>query len=353
MLAYFGGNYHSAAIGARLVEVSCDQCGTTYFFELARVGSGAATAPYAIGTGRAERSAKDQALRDRERRLQEEAELVPCPKCLWINDHLVTGYRRGRFRGATKAAVAIGIAGACLTLITAWAASPGPAPADHGTIASILTKGMIGSIAVPAFILVLRHFLRQRIQPNRDYPLPPKLPHGTPTALVRNSATGELEPAGQTSKPEDGDRDGAGAWMNYQIGRTTFPPICCECLGPDSQRFALQYSVNRALGFAVPLCKGCARRWTRRKWLGALVTLSAAAALGIPIMLALKLDEIIFWALLLVVGILLPVIGAMIAGWRAAPVRVKSVDRSRGVVRLWFRNAYYLNDVAANQAARH
>jgi hypothetical protein len=142
-------------------------------------------------------------------------------------------------------------------------------------------------------------------------------------------------------------------WINDQIGRTTFPPVCCECLGPDSQRFAVQYPVNRALGFAVPFCKGCARRWTRRKWLGVLVTLSAAAALGIPMMLALKLDEIIFWALLLVVGTLLPVIGAMIAGWRAAPVRVKSVDRSRGVARLWFRNEYYLNEVAANQPARH
>jgi hypothetical protein len=353
MLAYFGRNYHSAAIGARLVGVSCDQCGTTYFFELARVGSGAATAPYAIGKGRAERSAKDQALRDRERRLEEEAELVPCPKCLWINEHLVSGYRRGRYRGATKAATGIGIAGVCLTLATAWFSSVGPTGADRGAIISILTVGLTGSIGIPVAILLFRHFLRQMIQPNRDYPLPPKPPHGTPTALVRNSASGELEPAGQPSKPGDGDRAGAGAWMNYQIGRTTFPPICCDCLSPDSQRFAFQYPVNRALGFSVPLCKGCARRWTRRKWLGALVTLATAAAFGIPLMLALKLDEIFFWALVFILGTLLPVIGAMIAGRRAAPVRVKSVDRSRGVVRLWFRNEYYLNDVAANQPARH
>jgi hypothetical protein len=48
-------------------------------------------------------------------------------------------------------------------------------------------------------------------------------------------------------------------------------------------------------------------------------------------------------------GALLPTIGAMIAGWRAAPVRVKSFDQSRGVVRLWFRNENYLNDIVANQ----
>jgi hypothetical protein len=348
MIGYFGRNYHSTAIGVRLVEVSCDQCGSTYFFELARAGAGAATAPYAIGTARAERSAADQARRDRDRRLVEEAELVPCPKCLWINDHLVTGYRRGRFRGASKAAAGIAIAGVCLTLVTAWVASLGPAPAHSGTIASILTVGMTVSLAVPASILLLRQFLRQRIQPNRDYPLPPKLPHGTPTALVRNSGTGVLEPAGRPVRPGDGIGAAVGAWINYQIGRSTLPPVCCDCLGPDSPRFAYHYSAASALGLTVPLCKACARRWTGRKWLGALVTFAAAAVFDIPLLLVLKLDEIIFWAVVLLAGTLLPVVGAMIAGWRAAPVRVKTVDKSRAVIRLWFRNEHYLSDVATN-----
>jgi hypothetical protein len=345
MLAYFGRNYHFDSIGVRLVEVSCDQCGTRYFFEMARIGSGAATAPYAIGTARAERSAAKRAQRDRDRRLNEEAELVPCPKCQWINDHLVAGYRRGRYRGATKTAAGIGFAGITLTLITAWVASLGPAPAHRATIVSILTIGMAISIAIPGSILLVRHFLRQRIQPNRNHPLPPELPHGSPIALVRNSATGELEPAGQPLKPWDGD----GGWMNYQVGRTTFPPICCECLEPSSPRFAFHRPLGWALQLVVPLCKRCARRWTRRKWLGGLATLGAAAAFGLPIMFALKLDDIIFWFVVCGLGALLPTVGAMIAGWKAAPVRVKSFDQSRGVVRLWFRNENYLNDVVANQ----
>jgi hypothetical protein len=340
MLAYFGRNYHSTAIGVRLVEVSCDQCGARYFFELARIGSGAATAPYAIGTASAERSAKNRAQRDRDRRLEEEAELVPCPKCLWINEDLVARYRRGRYRGATKTATGIGFAGISLTLITAWVASLGPAPAGRATIVSILTNGITISIGISGFILLVRHFLRQRIQPNRDYPLPPRLPHGSPTALVPNSETGELEAAPLAPNPGDGN----GGWMDYQIGRSASSSVCCECLEPASPRFAFQRPLGMTFHLVVPLCKRCARRWTRRKWLGGMVALGAAAAFGIPLLFVLKLDDVVFWFTVCSLGALFPTVGAMIASWRAAPVRVKSFDQSRGVVRLWFRNEAYLND---------
>ena len=345
MFIYYGRTFNSASIGLQLVEVACDQCGCRYFYELARVGSGTVDAPYAIGSARAERSARDKARRELDRRLAEEAELVPCPKCLWINDDMVAGYRRGRYRGATKVAAGLCLAGTCLTLVTAWFASLGPAGLDRDTFAFVLAVGLAGSIVIPGSILLLCRFLRQRIQPNSDHPFPQKLPPGSPTALILNEATGELEPAGQATRSTPEDR----AWMNYQIGRSALPPICCSCLAPESTQFAFRRPVGQAVALVVPLCESCSRRWTRRKWLGALIALGATAAFGVPMMLALKLDEIVFWCIVLGLGFVLSIIGAMIADRGADPVRFKIVNGSRGVVRLWFRNADYLNDVPANQ----
>ncbi len=64
--------------------------------------------------------------------------------------------------------------------------------------------------------------------------------------------------------------------------------------------------------------------------------------------MVLKLDEIVFWCTVGVAGVVIPIIGAMVAGSISAPVRVKIVDVSRGVVRLWFRNkAFATNRVPA------
>ena len=50
MLLYYGRQYDAASVGARVIGVVCEKCGCEYFYELARVGEGAASAPYAIGS---------------------------------------------------------------------------------------------------------------------------------------------------------------------------------------------------------------------------------------------------------------------------------------------------------------
>ena len=85
MFIYYARRFKSAAVGTRLIEVQCEKCESQYFFELARVGSGTAEAPYGIGTKRTARAAEERAQRDLAERLEQDAELVPCPKCDWIN----------------------------------------------------------------------------------------------------------------------------------------------------------------------------------------------------------------------------------------------------------------------------
>jgi hypothetical protein len=91
----------------------------------------------------------------------------------------------------------------------------------------------------------------------------------------------------------------------------------------------------------IPLCKSCASRWKRRGWMGALLALLLVLAVVLPVLYILKLDEIIFWLAVGCVVLIIPMIGATVAGNVDAPFRVKSIDSSRGVVKLWFRNASF------------
>ena len=69
MPRYFSKHFDLQHVGDRLVQVHCDKCRCPYFYELARIGSGSATAPYGVGTTSAARSAEKQSQRDLRERL--------------------------------------------------------------------------------------------------------------------------------------------------------------------------------------------------------------------------------------------------------------------------------------------
>jgi Zn finger protein HypA/HybF involved in hydrogenase expression len=71
------------------MRVECDKCGCKYAFQITRLGSGAAEAPFMIGQESAAARAEEGARKDLMDRLAVEAELVPCPECHWISDDLV------------------------------------------------------------------------------------------------------------------------------------------------------------------------------------------------------------------------------------------------------------------------
>ena len=222
---YYGKRFTSANVGARIIEVECDKCGCKYFYELVRIGTGAETAPYGIGKSAAIRSSEKQAQADSRNRLSHEAELVPCPKCNWINDDLVEGYRRGRFRSLRTLAIGIGTFGTVGSLIGAWFIWVDPAP-DHGALPYFLFAGPAISVSLGIALVLLRKWLRSRIQPNREFPLAPRLPPGSSPALVVDEETGRLRRA-QTRDVRYSDNS---EWHNFQIGRDRLPPVCCCCL---------------------------------------------------------------------------------------------------------------------------
>ena len=348
MILYFARHFKSGVVGARLIHVDCEKCGCQYFFELARVGSGSAQAPYGIGSKRTARAAEERAQRALAERLDQDAELVPCPRCDWINEELVSRYRRGRYQGWAKFAACIAVVGTIVSLIGAWFVSIGPA-ADRIAVTYWWTLGPTISLALALLVLLGRNWLRRRIQPNRDYPLPPRLPPASPTAKIINPVTGQVE----TVTPRQTHDDATSEWIEFQVGRHELPPLCCECLDPSEPRAGHRRTVFPAVALLIPLCSGCARKWKVRMWLIGLATFAAAVASALLLLWPLGLDPLVFKIALIVVCGVTPLVAAGVAYRLTTPVRVKTVDASRGIVRLRFRHEEYRNSFTLTDGGAH
>jgi len=329
---YFAKHVTRSLAGARLVRVECARCECEYFYNLTRIGVGASQAPYYIGVGRATRTAEKRAKKDLQRRLAREAELVPCPKCNWINDELVQGYRLVRYRFLGTLARGLLLAGAIVGVVLGVIG----ALADPADLVYFLIAPL-GMLLFAGGVYLLQIWMRSRIQPNRDFPLEPKQPPGTPPALLKHPETGELYPA----KPAAVPILAPGDWCDFQLGRHRLPLVCCGCLEPASTAHGYN-----AVSLIVPRCQDCARDSKRAYWrvfyYVAMAGLFVTAAILVP--LHLPAEE--FW-IFSVVGIAASlVLAAFVGSKRTAPVRVAIGDRSRGVVRLRFKNADYAQVVA-------
>ena len=268
MFIYYGKTFKASQAGERVVSVTCENCGCQYYYELIRIGSGASTASYGLGTASASRKAQAQSERDMQRRLALEADLVPCPKCNWINDELVRGYRLGRYRGVGKAAFALGLAGSILSLVVAWFIAIG-SPMDRWLLPYLLVGGPGGFVSLAITMILLRSRLRRRIRPNARFPQKPLLPPGSPPALVLDEATQRLRIA---TPPATVD-----GILDFQFGRQKLPNLCCGCLHPASSVYGYPIRATRLVSFRVPLCSECTSRIKRAN--GYLSSIAAAVGL--------------------------------------------------------------------------
>jgi hypothetical protein len=249
MLFYYGRSYRAASIGTRTVAVNCDKCGTEYFYQLTRFGIGATTTPYGIGSGGASKKTKVKANEDVNRRLADEAELVPCPRCHWINEALVSGYRRSEYRNWASFAQALAILGTAISLLIAWFSGIGHA-VDSDSLRFLYYVGPAVSIGLAGLIYLCRQWLRLRIRPNEGFPDPPKLPRGCPIPLVKNSSTGTLEPAPPLTGQDHAEDD----WVDFQVGRSGLPAACSGCLGTAEPNFSFKRPLLPGLQLVVPYC---------------------------------------------------------------------------------------------------
>ncbi len=332
MLLYHGKRIDSATVGTCLVAVQCEKCGCQYYYQLARIGTGAATAHYGIGTAAATQSSQQKSQRDLKDRLSREAELVPCPKCNWINEDLVNGYRLGRCRHAGTSALAIGAIGTASSLIAAWFISIGHA-GDRWLLPYFLFAGPMVSILASVFILVVRRWVRSRIQPNQDFPLVPCLPPGSPPALLLDEEGGELRLAVTCLQDQS-----AGGWHEFQLGREQLPFFCCDCMNAATPGHGYTATVTEAINLEIPRCAACANRSRRRWWVVWVVTAAAALLLEYGILATSRLETSEFWIVFVACSLVVLAFALWVAHAMTVPVKIRIVDRSRGILKLRFRN---------------
>ncbi len=336
MLFYFGQRFDSATAGTRLVGVECDQCATRYFFELARVGTASAAAPYGLGSDTAADIASAGSQTELQERLASEAELVPCPACHWINEELVSGYRQSRYRAVLPLAFFIAVAGLAASFMSALFVWNGP-QVDHWLLPWFLAGGTSISLAIFGLLQLVRNIARSRIRPNREFPATPRVPAGTPPALLLDEPTERLVPADPDGKGSTGECE----WFEVQIGRHQLPDVCCECLGTPTEGAVFKHILGPGVTLQLPRCRQCARSATRRYmglWFAGFLV---PALIGIGLLIAVVHDDLILWILAVCHGLLSLGVAAWYASSRSAPARISVADLSRGIVRLRFRNPEY------------
>lgn len=332
MVLYFGLSVTASSAGGTIAKVSCDKCQSEYYYELTRVGTSTGHSPYGIAISSLEETARERSKDELVSRLQSEAELVPCPNCGWINDELVTGFRRGRYRGFGLAALLTMIVGTVVSFVASWFVYLGP-QVDRWSLPYLLVGGPLLSICLGIMMLALQHGLRLFIRPNANYPLPPSLPVGTPSALVLNTAKDKLVPVALRSESQSSFSE----WHEFQLGRDALPEVCCECLSEKTTATAYEW-VHSGLALRFLHCSAC-HRFSRIKYLtvylAAIVTLSAVAYVSLKLF---RFEAEMFWICFVVAVLIAFAIAAWIATLVTVPASFSVADSSRGVIKLRFRN---------------
>ena len=321
---------------SRTVAVTCEKCQARFFYELTRIGVGRRRTPYLIGQGSAADQAAVSAQKDLAKRLEGEAELVPCPKCLWVNEDAIARYRRRKYRHAARLAMWIVVGG----LVLAW----GEMYIDGRRFPSAPMQVMLATcILSAAAVLVLRQWMRLRIDPNRSLPDSPNLPPGTPPALLErlDSPSGESHLKPVMRKPTEAAH--TRNWVVLRADQDTFPQVCCMCLCDATTWYDSPFKVNQYSEIAVPLCESCSSQLRKRWWGVAIFTASltlavaALAALAIP-----GADALGRWLSFLLLGPLVSLIVAtVVPSIICRPYSFGASDADRGVARFAAKNPAY------------
>lgn len=342
MAFYISKMISATLIGRQTKHATCEKCQTRFRYELTRFGTGLGEAPFFLGQASAAASAQAEARRHLQERLEREVELVPCPKCGWVNVDVIKTYRKRKYRHLPWLSSVIVVAGffAALFLGASLARVLG-GRSDAPWIARLVL--LVVCLSSPAWIFLLRSGLRRRINPNRTQPRWPAVPLGTPPALIeRNDPnTGEvhLEPV-----PNRYEHSGLLAtWAVYRLSQIELPPVCCICMAPASTTYRSPFKVGADSDFPVPLCGRCASRVRRRWWVLATVVTVAALALSVISALAIpSLDVLGRWLVFLPVSFLVVSVSvAVLPNKICRPYRFRNVDKDRGVFRFQAPNRAY------------
>ncbi len=350
-MIYVGKSYTARLRGSRAVPVQCEKCQTCFVYELIREGTGAGSAPYYIGQAAAARRAEEGARKMLKKRLARESEPVACPNCNWVNSDLIAGFKRTQYRRLAIGGVSVGL---ILGLFVFIGVNVSEHRHDDNTAAALISGG-ITALLIGGGCIALRRVLRKRIDPNRTFPNPPKLPAGTPKGYTDQNLA-SVRTATQSGRfvPPDPQVTEFPDWVAFRSGHLALPPVCCECLAPATA-WLKSASANALDAFAVPVCQECdSRIKATKRW----VILQVVIGVGLIAAIAFfassgKTESRVMTSV--IAGIVALIVGVVIAATFGRPFKLKTVDAARGVFRLKFRSEQYTEMVrqatAAHEAA--
>ncbi len=327
--------YTTEQVGELLFQVECDRCKCEYYYVLSRIGVGQDVDFGGSGSSSARRTAENRSSNDLAQRLLTEAELVPCPKCHWINDEMIEGYRRSKFRWIGSCGFSIACIGTALTILAGLVAIFNPKTQILGFL--YLICGPLASFAVCGLLMLIRNGLRRWIVLNRDTPSGIKIPEGSPRALLKDPISDKLVPADTSPRVSPQSES---TWI-FPIALLKFPLVCCGCLRqPTSDRFNYKCELTTAIKADIPRCGACARSdEQRRRTILAGIVISFQLVSAIAIYVAAPRNDFWFYnGIALFIGGLIGYFTAKLFG---GPVRILDNDRSRGYIKLWFRNTEF------------
>jgi hypothetical protein len=322
-----------------LERVICEKCRCEYYYPKTRLGQGKGAAAFGIGQEKALSTAAESASSDLAGRLSQEADLVPCPKCHWINESLIKGFRRTMRRGSSPIANALAgtiIGASTLAAIWKWGIRD-----PWWLVPGLLFGGWGLGIAILILESMTRSIARITLNPNRYYPAEPIVPVGTPPAYFFDAQEQTYRLAKPISLEATADE-----YLTFQVGRDPLPTCCLTCLTEEkvTDTYPIKWKSNSELKF--PQCEGCSAR--RLVW-QSLIALAVIAPIGWISYTIFQQDPNLWYWLGGIVGGGSYAIGLLL-GWLFKPLKYRIVDTARGVLKLKFSNQRYQQKVAQLQA---
>lgn len=177
-------NFTTNRTGQEVKAVVCEKCQTEYFYVMKRKAVGHGTAVYGIGQDSAAKHASSVADKSLKQKLEQEVDLVACPKCHGLNPDMVEQYRRQIGADQTKLIVApliIGVIVAGFTLVFTLGNEIRKEVAQMQLWALAFVGG---GAALTELMLIWRAIRRKSFDPTKTTPESVAALSGAPEALL-------------------------------------------------------------------------------------------------------------------------------------------------------------------------
>ncbi|MCL2646647.1 MAG: hypothetical protein FWD61_06525 [Phycisphaerales bacterium] len=344
-IVYYWRTFTATVPGSVMRPVVCEKCSTEFHYELVRAGTGAGAALYGLGQKSAKARAEKAARKNLAKRLSRDVEMVPCPKCRWVNAAAIKAFRKQCYTVWTKIAVftlfVAAVVGVIVLLTDIYGLNGLGKP--RGFANPVLWYVLLSGVAVALIALMIRHALRWRIDPNRLVNGQPVVPPGTPPALVQQQTNdGHTIVVPVASVEVDLER-GAN-WAVFRPGQLHFDAMCCVCLGASERWYVAPLRMAKT-PLNVPICKACQWQITKRFLLrvaaGLLLAFLAAYVVSRLIARETRPDAAQFWIMTGFFTFFVVLVIAVTLIQLAPPYRVRMVDRARSIWKIKFKNPVY------------